>query len=866
MTAVVLIRDRMPPPWGRPLTKDDFAALAASWITPDIADAALLRRVDALEGREIVYQKGSRDCAGILIPYYWPGEPAAVNYRIRRDNPEWVVGKDRKPKPETKYIGAPKSWNRLYIPPGVTPEQLLDVKIPIIIVEGEKKALALWRLANHETDEPRFLPIAIAGVWAWRGVIGKVGGPKGERLDLKGPIADFNRIEWKDRRVRILFDANVHTNDSVKWARTGIARELATRGSVVDFINIPEDSGVNGVDDLLAAWGPSRVLELFEESVSAARLQVVLPPQFQARPEGMFRVVTQGQRLSQVQLTNYRAAIIANIRLDDGVETRREFEIEAELMGEVFRFTIPASAFTTMDWPIERMGSSAITYPNQRDYSRTAIQSVSVAAEQRCLYTHTGWRYVDGHWCFLHAGGAIGGAGSASDVGVQLAGALGRYKMQIPSGVEELSLAVRASLRLVELSPPAVGFCLLAAAFRAVLWEADFSVHLAGETGAFKSELAALHQQFFGATMNRLNLPGAWSSTGNALETQAFHAKDVLFVIDDFAPQGSAADVARYHAAADRVFRAAGNHAGRGRLDSTAKLREPKPPRALILSTGEELPRGHSIRARLLILELPKGSIRATDLTECQREAEDGLYAQAMGGFVRWIASRFEETRTAFDGKVAARRLSARCHSAHARTPEIVANLQAAFELYVDFVVTSGAIDVPEGDGLVSRCWDALNEAAAAQAKHHAATEPAGRYLDLLRSLLMSGRVHFEARHGGEPDKAPGSCGWRRDQSGKWMGLGDCIGWVDGEDIYIQPTAAYRAVQMAGRDVGEALPVSEQTLNKRLHEKKLLATVDERRQTLTVRRTIAGSSKNVLHLLRSTVLPEAPEGDREGDA
>ena len=27
-----------------------------------------------------------------------------------------------------------------------------------------------------------------------------------------------------------------------------------------------------------------------------------------------------------------------------------------------------------------------------------------------------------------------------------------------------------------------------------------------------------------------------------------------LFVIDDFAPQGSGTDVARYHAAADRVF------------------------------------------------------------------------------------------------------------------------------------------------------------------------------------------------------------------------------------------------------------------------------------------------------------------------
>jgi hypothetical protein len=69
-----------------------------------------------------------------------------------------------------------------------------------------------------------------------------------------------------------------------------------------------------------------------------------------------------------------------------------------------------------------------------------------------------------------------------------------------------------------------------------VLGNADFALHLAGETGAFKSELAALHQQHFGCGMNRENLPAAWSSTGNALEVLAFHAKDALLVIDDFAP------------------------------------------------------------------------------------------------------------------------------------------------------------------------------------------------------------------------------------------------------------------------------------------------------------------------------------------
>ena len=47
--------------------------------------------------------------------------------------------------------------------------------------------------------------------------------------------------------------------------------------------------------------------------------------------------------------------------------------------------------------------------------------------------------------------------------------------------------------------------------------------------------------------MDARHLPGSWSSTGNALEGLAFSAKDVLLVVDDFAPTGSATDVQRMH-------------------------------------------------------------------------------------------------------------------------------------------------------------------------------------------------------------------------------------------------------------------------------------------------------------------------------
>ena len=180
--------------------------------------------------------------------------------------------------------------------------------------------------------------------------------------------------------------------------------------------------------------------------------------------------------------------------------------------------------------------------------------------------------------------------------------------------------------------------------------------------------------------------------------------------------------------------------------------------------------------------------------------------------------------------------------------------------------MAAGAIDSAERDAVTSRCWEALRDAAAAQAKHQAATEPATQSSwTVLRSLLTSGRAHLAARTGGEPERAPGSCGWRRENSGAWGPLGACIGWIDDDNVYLEPAAAFRVVQMAGRDVGDVLAVSEQTLKKRLHEKGHLASIDGTRETLTVRRSIAGSTRSVLHLLRSTLLPEVSDGDEEAE-
>jgi len=265
-----------------------------------------------------------------------------------------------------------------------------------------------------------------------------------------------------------------------------------------------------------------------------------------------------------------------------------------------------------------------------------------------------------------------------------------------------------------------------------------------------------------------------------------------------------------------------------------------------------------------MILELSKGDIKASDLTDCQKDARAGRYADVMAGFVQWFAGRYEDVRAAFNRIVSESRSRALQDASHARTPDIVANLQAAFELYLDFAVYAGALEATERGRLASRCWQSLSEAAAAQAKHQAATEPTARFLDLLRACLSSGQAHLQSRDGTISDRSPGACGWRRMDSGSWLPLGDCIGWVDGDDLYLEPTAAYRQVQVAGRDAGEVLAISEQTLKKRLHGRGLLASTDSSRETLTIRKRIGGTSKAVLHFRRGTLLPDEPGGSDFG--
>ena len=65
-----------------PLREFDYQKLDASWISREIVDDAGIFRVDSHEGAQLVGRPNKRDYAGIVFPYFWPGESQLSYFRF----------------------------------------------------------------------------------------------------------------------------------------------------------------------------------------------------------------------------------------------------------------------------------------------------------------------------------------------------------------------------------------------------------------------------------------------------------------------------------------------------------------------------------------------------------------------------------------------------------------------------------------------------------------------------------------------------------------------------------------------------------------------------------------------------------------
>lgn len=579
-----------------------------------------------------------------------------------------------------------------------------------------------------------------------------------------------------------------------------------------------------------------------------------------------FRITSDGDR---ELMANFEAEILEEIHITDGLteqvrlrlagrqpkpDTDAESEEDVISLPEV---EIDAEHFSSMNWVLPLWGVRAIIRPgtSMRDDLRTFIQMRS-RPKVTTIFRHLGWaKLPDGPPGFLHAGGAITSTGNRPSVRVQLSPELQRYDLSTadPKRVKE---AVAATLQLLALTQPSVTWPLLAATMTPVFSPADFAIHVSGRTGTFKSELMSLFQSYFGPRLDARHLPGSWSSTANALEAQAFFAKDCPFVVDDFVPAGTSWQVRSYQQNADKLIRAQGNQSGRARLTDTSNLQQTMYPRGLILSTGEDTPEGHSVRARMLILELSPGDIEPKALSAAQ--AHRPLFCTLTAALLRQLAKephdllpRIEQHRADLLGV------------GHTRTPSMLARLIATAEYLTAWWAAEKWVSTQQAAKLAKEATEAIKASGERQHLYLEDADPADQFAAAVRQVLASGGGHVRSLNGGVP-KSPTLLGWTEENSAGEMPLfksrGPCVGWANWhtDELYVEINVGYQAIRRAAH--GE-LALSKQTLFKRLKDAGHLLRVDEARQRNTLRVTAEGHPRQViaLSLSRTLEVQEKPQ-------
>jgi hypothetical protein len=540
-------------------------------------------------------------------------------------------------------------------------------------------------------------------------------------------------------------------------------------------------------------------------------------------------------------LCNFTAQVIADVAHDDGEDVTRQFTIAGRLEDGRGLPTVQVDApkFNAMGWVNDVWGIQAVVRAGwrTRDQLREAIQLRSAGAESRWVYTHTGWREIDGRWAYLHAGGALGVEG----VTVELDRELANYRL--PSVPQDVGDAVRASLRFLEIAPLAVTVPLWAAVHLAPLTELiypAFVIWLYGVTGTLKSTMAALALSHYGTFTDKdLFL---WTDTANRLEKTCFLAKDAMLVIDDFAPVSDPYKAREMERNAARIVRNVGNRGGRGRLASDLSLRTIYRPRGLVVSTGEQVPDGQSITARMYTIEMSPGDVDLQRLTAAQAEAQ--RYPHALGGYLSWLAGQWHHLQeTVPQARVEQRRrLLAEMTGSHLRIPDVLATLYLGFDLGLTHAVKVGALTESEAETWRERGWEALKAGAEAQAQRVERERPTVRFLEVLGDLLAQGRARLEARDG------------EARIGGEAVGS-ELLGWYDEDCVYLLAGAAYNRASRFLRDEGGHFPVKERTLRRHLDEEGYLLREGGGRYTDVVWIPSRQKSERVLRLDRARVQP-----------
>lgn len=701
-----------------------------------------------------------------------------------------------------KYFQPPGSPVRLYVPP-LARKSLSVSSVPLYITEGEKKALK----ANQEG----FPCVGLGGIWNFK------------TKKKIGLIDDLLSIRFKGRKVYIVPDSDLNSNSGVMAAVQVLGLELENLGAQVCVITLPSSGASKvGFDDFLVKEGPKAFISLPRLNRNDPALQPTSANHPYAIHKNQLCVKKQGDGGAFYEpLCNFEARATEEVVHDDGEEKTKYISLTGKQVNGTTlpEIRVPMADFYSMRWIGKFWGFGAVVRAGQakNDQLREAIQRLSPAMVQRTIYTHTGWRKAGNKMVFLFSGGAIG----AENMQVQLDSSLERYRLPSSWTQEDARHAAMEAKNFLEVGAPSVTIPLFAAVHLAPFvssLEIDFTLWLLGATGTLKSTLAALMLGFYG-DFSRTTLPGSWDSTENALLKKCFTLKDLPFVIDDFSPPANAEMARVRERQAERIIRSVGNGAGRDRLRSDLTSRVAHRPRCLLIATGEQLPSGQSLLARICPIPILKGEVNKSKLTSLQEKAS--LLPVYTAGYLSWCSERFDnmiiEAKKTFMAKRAEYQ-----SEAHMRIPEMLAWLHVGFGMGLQYL--GRFHDRKSIMGYEEEAHTVFMQIGKQLSQSQKDERESYRFLKTVWVLLRQGTVALF------PSLSPGGC----------------IGWADDTYLYLRPEPAYHAVTKYFRDEGSYLGLKSTMLHKMLFEDGLLIKSIEENRYATKETNRSGAQERVL--------------------
>jgi hypothetical protein len=269
--------------------------------------------------------------------------------------------------------------------------------------------------------------------------------------------------------------------------------------------------------------------------------------------------------------------------------------------------------------------------------------------------------------------------------------------------------------------------------------------------------------------------PGQWGDTVNTVEALGYSLADALYWVDDY--KTIYADERTF----TRFLQSYSRGMGRGRLTREAKLRQERPCRGHILSTGETTLDGEaSILARMIVLKVaPWGERDPGGQKLLKAHQLRGYLSGFTVQFAQWIARQIEHSQLTtslsqgfasstrgYQDKLASKGLQP---SAVGRLIQNWAVLVTTYRLLRAFLMERDADDVLPAWG------DMILDGAQAMREERAGL----LFLDGLQQLLASGELMLVTDLRQPEESRPGTT---------------IVGYRDGQHALILPDVAYRAV------------------------------------------------------------------------